>query len=86
MHGPRHSPEARPPAPDWPSHSPNDPVVVLADEPTGELDRAHEELVLELLASRAREGGAVCVVTHSELVAAAADRVVRIEDGKVVDG
>jgi putative ABC transport system ATP-binding protein len=64
----------------------NDPVVVLADEPTGELDRAHEELVLELLASRAREGGAVLVVTHSERVAAAADRVVRMEDGKVVDG
>jgi putative ABC transport system ATP-binding protein len=64
----------------------NDPFVVLADEPTGELDRALEELVLELLASRAREGGAVCVVTHSELVAAAADRVVRIEDGKIVDG
>jgi putative ABC transport system ATP-binding protein len=64
----------------------NDPVVVLADEPTGELDRAHEELVLELLASRAREGGAVLVVTHSERVAAAADRVVRIEDGRVVDG
>jgi putative ABC transport system ATP-binding protein len=64
----------------------NDPVVVLADEPTGELDRTHEELVLELLASHAREGGAVCVVTHSERVAAAADRVVRIEDGRVVDG
>ena len=64
----------------------NDPVVVLADEPTGELARAHEELVLELLASRAREGGAVCVVTHSARVAAAADRVVRIEDGAVVHG
>ena len=64
----------------------NDPVVVLADEPTGELDRAHEEMVLELLTSRARTGGAVCVVTHSEHVAAAADRVVRIEDGRVVDG
>jgi putative ABC transport system ATP-binding protein len=64
----------------------NDPVVVLADEPTGELDRAHEELVLELLTSRAREGGAVCVVTHSARVAAAADRVVRIEDGTIVHG
>ena len=62
----------------------NDPVVMLADEPTGELDRALEGLVLELLASRAREGGAVCVVTHSERVAAAADRVVRIEDGSIV--
>lgn len=64
----------------------NDPAVVLADEPTGELDRVHQEMVLELLASRALEGGAVCVVTHSERVANAADRIVRIEDGSVVDG
>jgi putative ABC transport system ATP-binding protein len=64
----------------------NDPTVVLADEPTGELDAIHHDMVLELLAERAREGGAVCVVTHSQRVAEAADRIIRIVDGHVLDG
>jgi putative ABC transport system ATP-binding protein len=64
----------------------NDPEVLLADEPTGELDRAHESTVIELLLDRRRDGGAVCVVTHSERVAEVADRIVRLEDGRVVDG
>ena len=46
----------------------NDPSLLLADEPTGELD-ADEQLVLDLLTGRARAGGAVCVVTHSDRVA-----------------
>jgi len=60
----------------------NDPAVILADEPTGELDRASEALVLDQLdrARRAR-GSALLVVTHSEEIAARADRVVRMEDG-----
>ena len=64
----------------------NDPPILLADEPTGELDRIHEEMVLELLRSSAKGGGAVCVVTHSERVAEAADRIVRLQDGRIVDG
>ena len=63
----------------------NDPTVLLADEPTGELDRAHESMVLELLMDLARAGGAVCVVTHSDPVAHVADRVVRLADGRIVD-
>lgn len=60
----------------------NDPAVILADEPTGELDHASEALVLDQLdrARRAR-GSALLVVTHSEEIAARADRVVRMEDG-----
>jgi putative ABC transport system ATP-binding protein len=64
----------------------NDPSVLLADEPTGELDRLSEVTVLELLTGLARAGGAVCVVTHSDQVAEAADRIVRLSDGRVVDG
>jgi len=61
----------------------NDPPVLLADEPTGEVDRPAEIRVLDLLRSRADRGKAVLVVTHSETVAMAADRVVRMTDGRV---
>jgi putative ABC transport system ATP-binding protein len=61
----------------------NDPPVLLADEPTGEVDQKIEVRLLELLRGRANEGKAVLVVTHSEHVAAAADRVVRIVDGRI---
>jgi putative ABC transport system ATP-binding protein len=64
----------------------NDPSVLLADEPTGELDRLSEAAVLGLLTGLARAGGAVCVVTHSDHVAETADRIVRLADGNVVDG
>jgi putative ABC transport system ATP-binding protein len=63
----------------------NDPPVLLADEPTGEVDRQAEAHVLDLLRGRADRGKAVLVVTHSENVAAAADRVVRMVDGRVTD-
>jgi putative ABC transport system ATP-binding protein len=59
--------------------------LVLADEPTGELDEANEQIVLEALHSlRDEHGSTVLVVTHSERVAAAAERVVEMRDGKVV--
>jgi putative ABC transport system ATP-binding protein len=63
----------------------NDPSVLLADEPSGELDRDSEAMALEILTGLARAGGAVCVVTHSDHVADAADRIIRISDGSVVD-
>ena len=63
----------------------NEPAVLLADEPTGEVDRANEALILELLRARADAGAAVVVVTHSGRVADAADRVVRMSDGRVDD-
>lgn len=61
----------------------NDPVVLLADEPTGELDHATERAVLDLLRVRAASGVAVLVASHSPAVASAADRVVRLADGRV---
>jgi putative ABC transport system ATP-binding protein len=64
----------------------NDPRLLLADEPTGELDPASGSSVLDLLTGLAGAGGAVCVVTHSDRVAEAADRLVHLSDGSVVDG
>jgi putative ABC transport system ATP-binding protein len=64
----------------------NDPPLLLADEPTGEVDAENEALLIGLLRARAETGRAVVVVTHSERVATAADRVIRLEDGRIVDG
>ncbi len=61
----------------------NDPAVLLADEPTGELDHTTERAVLDLLRVRAASGVAVLVASHSPAVASAADRVVRLADGRV---
>jgi putative ABC transport system ATP-binding protein len=61
----------------------NDPAVLLADEPTGEVDASTERLVLALLRRRTDTGGAVVIVTHSPGVAAAADRTVVLTDGMV---
>jgi len=61
----------------------NDPEVLLADEPTGEVDAATEHHVLALLRRRADTGGAVVIVTHSPGVAAAADRTIVLSDGTV---
>jgi putative ABC transport system ATP-binding protein len=59
--------------------------LVLADEPTGELDRHNEEIVLEALEKLSRAyDSTVVVVTHSERVAARAERVIEMRDGKVV--
>jgi putative ABC transport system ATP-binding protein len=57
--------------------------VLLADEPTGELDAHTETQVLDLLRARTRHGVAVLVASHSRAVAAAADRVITLTDGQV---
>jgi len=61
----------------------NDPRVILADEPTGELDGATAQRVLGMLRARARSGAAVVVVTHNPAVADDADRTVALADGRV---
>lgn len=63
----------------------NDPPLLLADEPTGEVDADNELQVIALLRSRTVADRAVVVVTHSDRVAAAADRVVRLVDGRIAD-
>jgi putative ABC transport system ATP-binding protein len=63
----------------------NDPPILLADEPTAEVDQANERLVIELLRRRASYGYGVVIVTHGTRVAAAADRIVHLRDGNVAD-
>jgi len=61
-----------------------DPRLILADEPTGNLDDATGATVMELLVSATRDGGRTLIlVTHSREVAARADRVLTIEDGRL---
>jgi len=61
-----------------------DPILVLADEPTGNLDSATGEKVLELLADLHRGGITLVVVTHEPAVAARAGRRVDMRDGRIV--
>ncbi len=61
------------------------PSVLLADEPTGEVDAATEAHLLQLFETRCEEGGATLLATRSDVLAARADRVVRLLDGRVVD-
>jgi putative ABC transport system ATP-binding protein len=61
----------------------NDPDVLLADEPSGELDEDTEQAVLELLLARAEAGAAVVVASHSNGVRRIATRVVALVDGQV---
>ncbi|MDQ2663829.1 MAG: ABC transporter ATP-binding protein [Candidatus Eremiobacteraeota bacterium] len=62
-----------------------DPPVLLADEPTGEVDAATEQQILDVLRAGVEAGRAVLVATHSDAVAARADRVVQLRDGKIAN-
>jgi len=62
-----------------------DPAILLADEPTGNLDSTNGEAVMELLRSLNRAGATVCMVTHDPRYAKHADRSIHLFDGRVVD-
>lgn len=62
----------------------NEPALLLADEPTGELDSRTAESVLELLGTLNARGQTLIVVTHSEAVWRRAQRVIRLADGRIV--
>ena len=62
----------------------NDPSVILADEPTGQLDRATSVEIMQLLKEINSQGRTLIIVTHDEKVAALADRIITISDGKIV--
>jgi putative ABC transport system ATP-binding protein len=63
----------------------NDPKIVLADEPTGNLDAANEEIVLRLLRELHRNGRTIVMVTHDPVVARLADRRVELHHGKIAE-
>ena len=62
----------------------NKPKIVLADEPTGNLDSEHGEEVMNILCQLNDEGSTIVMVTHSEHDASFADRVVQLLDGKIL--
>ncbi len=61
------------------------PKLLLADEPTGEVDSETEQKIVHLLDRYRRDGGAVLMVTHSDALASYADRTIHLLDGKVVN-
>ena len=63
----------------------NDPLVLLADEPTGNLDSKNGEAVMELLHELHREGATICMVTHDPRYARNAERSIHLFDGRVVE-
>ena len=64
----------------------NDPEIILADEPTGNLDTESGEAILEMLKGlRVDDGKTVIIVTHDPEATAIADRVIRLRDGRVVE-
>ncbi|MGM0437401.1 MAG: ABC transporter ATP-binding protein [Bacillota bacterium] len=62
----------------------NDPQIILADEPTGNLDSESEEDILEILTSLNNSGITIIMVTHDKKVAQHAERIVNFKDGKII--
>ncbi len=63
----------------------NDPPIILADEPTGNLDSKTSTEVVEIFDDLHRRGKTLIVVTHDEGIAGCADRVIKIKDGRVLE-
>src|SRR6266446_2203889 len=61
------------------------PAILLADEPTGNLDSRNGEAVMDLLCELHRSGATICIVTHDPRYARYADRTIHLFDGRVVD-
>ena len=62
-----------------------DPSILLADEPTGNLDSANGEAVMDLLRELHRNGATICIVTHDPRYARYADRSIHLFDGRIVE-
>jgi len=62
-----------------------DPLILLADEPTGNLDSANGEAIMELLGELHSNGATICMVTHDPRFARHADRSVHLFDGRIVE-
>ena len=62
-----------------------DPLILMADEPTGNLDSKNGEAVMELLRDLHRNGATICMVTHDQRYANYADRTIHLFDGRIVE-
>lgn len=62
------------------------PPIILADEPTGNLDKKSGEAVMEMICELHRQGKTIVLITHDMKVAGMAERIIQISDGKVVEG
>ena len=62
----------------------NDPEIILADEPTGNLDSKNGQEVLDILEELHKSGKTIIIVTHDQSVAKRCERIVRLKDGKLV--
>lgn len=62
----------------------NDPAIILADEPTGNLDTKASHEIMQFFTNLNREGATVVVVTHEEEIAEYTDRIIRFQDGQIV--
>jgi putative ABC transport system ATP-binding protein len=63
----------------------NEPAVILADEPTGNLDQKSGRQIMDLFRELNRNGSTILLITHDEAIANAASRVVRIDDGQLTE-
>ena len=64
----------------------NEPSILLADEPTGNLDSQSGGDILEIFTELHSQGNTVIIVTHDQAIASRAERIIKIKDGKIVDG
>ena len=62
----------------------NDPSLILADEPTGNLDSITGEIVLETFQNLNKQGRTVILITHEKYIAERAKRVISIKDGEII--
>jgi len=63
----------------------NYPSIILADEPTGNLDKANEQIVIDILNKLHQEGHTIVMVTHDPKIGKLAQRLVKLEHGKIVN-
>ena len=62
----------------------NDPLLILADEPTGELDTTNSRMIMDLLTNLNQEGMSIIIVTHDPMAAEYAHKTVEMRDGKIM--
>jgi len=62
-----------------------DPLILLADEPTGNLDSKNGQAVMDLMRELHRAGATICMVTHDPRYASYADRTIHLFDGRIVE-